>query len=107
MDSLSEYFSTTKSGDVTLETPLSLQGYEKQNVNGATLWGYRDLYKDGEEGFTPNDNITISEDAKHLGIYKVKGKKDKYQAVPASSESELTANQKKYGDPVAVIRGDY
>ena len=107
VDSLSEYFSTTKSGDVTLETPLSLQGYEKQNVNGATLWGYRDLYKDGEEGFTPNDNITISEDAKHLGIYKVKGKKDKYQAVPASSESELTANQKKYGDPVAVIRGDY
>ena len=43
-DSLPEYFSATKSGDVTLELNLNLMGKEISYQHSNMLWGYRDLY---------------------------------------------------------------
>lgn len=103
-DSLPEYFSATKSGDVTLELNLNLMGKEISYQHSNMLWGYRDLYTEKDDTFTPNDTITVSQSARHLGIYK---NKDGYQAVPASSESELDANAKTYGTKIAAIRGNF
>ena len=71
-DSLPEYFSATESGDVTLELNLNLMGKEISYQHSNMLWGYRDLYTEKDDTFTPNDTITVSQSARHLGIYKNK-----------------------------------
>ena len=71
-DSLPEYFSATKSGDVTLELNLNLMGKEISYQHSNMLWGYRDLYTEKDDTFTPNDTITVSQSARHLGIYKIR-----------------------------------
>ncbi|MCI6537321.1 MAG: hypothetical protein MR443_06715 [Lachnospiraceae bacterium] len=103
-DVLPEYFSATKDGDVTLEINLELMGKERADQHNNMLWGFRDLYTEKDETFTPNDTITVSQSAGHLGIYK---NDDGYQAVPAASESELDTNAKIYGTKIAAIRGNY
>lgn len=99
-----ERFSTTNGGDVIMENELNLMGAEIQHVNATTLWGFRGLYGADDNSFTPNDEITVRESAKKLGIYK---QKNGFLAAPASNESALKANQQKYGVPVAVLRGDF
>ena len=99
-----ERFSTTNGGDVITENELDLMGVERQHVNATTLWGFRGLYGADDNSFTPNDEITVRESAKKLGIYK---QKNGFLAAPASNENALKANQQKYGDPVAVLRGDF
>ena len=100
-----EYFSTTSNGDVILENASrTLMGLEVPGYGSSTLWGFRGLYATNEKDFTPNDNVTIKTSARHLGIYK---DGDGYKAVPAKSENELKTNKKSYGEPIAVLRGDY
>ncbi len=103
-DSLPEYFSVKKDGDVTLELNLELMGSERAYLHNNMLWGFRDLYTEKDDTFTPNDTITVSQSARHLGIYK---NDDGYQAIPAASESELDENAKTYGTKIAAIRGNY
>lgn len=103
-DALPEYFSATKDGDVTLEIDLDLMGKERAYLHNNMLWGFRDLYTEKDDTFTPSDTVTVSASARHLGIYK---NDDGYQAVPAASESELDANAEIYGTKIAAIRGNY
>lgn len=103
-DYMPDYFKTTFDGDVILENSIRLMGTEIPLARCSTLWGFRDLYSEDDTSFTPNDKITINESARHLGIYKVG---DEYKSFPAKNNAELETNKKKYGEPVAVIRGDY
>lgn len=102
-DSLPEQFSATVSGNVTLECPFNMLGKERSFYYGNMLWGFRDLYTDKEE-FTPSDKVEVSTTAKQLGIYQT-GKT--YQAVPAENAAALEKNKETYGEPVAVLRGNY
>lgn len=48
--------------------------------------------------------MEVSTTAKQLGIYQT-GKT--YQAVPAENAAALEKNKETYGEPVAVLRGNY
>ena len=101
VDSLPEYFSATRSGNVTLETPLNLMGTEREHIHGNTLWGFRGLRAMDGDSFTPVDEFEdVAVSAKHLGIYK---ENNGYKAIPADNEDAVY----KKGTPVAVIRGDF
>ena len=101
VDNLPGYFSATRSGDVTLETPLNLMGWERTEIHGITLWGFRGLRAMDEPNFTPVDQFEdVAVTAKHLGIYK---DNNGYKAIPADNEDAIY----KKGTPVAVIRGDF
>ena len=102
-DSLPEQFSATVSGNVTLECPFNMLGKERSFYYGNMLWGFRDLYTDKDE-FTPSDKVEVSTTAKQLGIYQT-GKT--YQAIPAANAAALEKNKETYGEPVAVLRGNY
>ncbi|MCI5503262.1 MAG: InlB B-repeat-containing protein [Eubacterium sp.] len=101
VDALPGYFSATRSGDVTLEMPLPLQGKQRTYIQGSTLWGFRGLHAMDEPNFTPVDQFEdVAVTAKHLGIYK---DNNGYKALPADNEDAIY----KKGTPVAVIRGDF
>lgn len=104
--SLPSSFSTGSSGDLTLDGDYAeLLGTERRSYATSMLWGFRDLYAEGDAAFTPSDKVTVSVSAKHLGIYPQVG--GGYKAVPAAGNAELIANSRKYGEPVAEIRGEY
>lgn len=98
-------FSTTDNGDLVLKCDYaSLMGAERPRYGTSALWGFRDLYTDNDTNFTPSDNVSVATNAKHMGIYK---DGNGFKAVPAANESELNSNTKKYGTPVAKIRGNF
>ena len=106
VDSLPGYFSATKSGDVTLETPLPLMGAERTEIHGSTLWGFRGLRAMDEDSFTPNDKFTpVSISAKRLGIFK--DGSGGYKAIPIESDSAYNLAVQLNGQPVAVMRGNF
>lgn len=103
-DAMPDYVSTTANGDVIIENEVGLMGIEMWHSSYSTLWGFRGLYTNDDSSFTPSDDVKISTEAKHLGLYK---NGDGYIAVPAKNENELGAHKKKYGEPKAVIRGAF
>ena len=106
VESLPGYFSATLSGNVTLETPLSLMGEERTEVHGTTLWGFRGLRAMDEDSFTPNDKFTpVSISAKRLGIFK--DGSGGYKAIPIESDSAYNLAVQLNGQPVAVMRGNF
>ena len=106
VDSLPGYFSATRSGNVTLETPLPLMGKQRTEIHGSTLWGFRDLRAMDDPDFTPADNFTpVSVSAKGLGIFK--DGSDDYKAIPIESDSAYDLAVKLNGEPVSVMRGNF
>lgn len=102
---LPSMFSATKTGDVDLVADYAtLMGVERSKYTTSMLWGMRNLYAKNEPDFTPSDKVTVKQSAKHLGIYK---DGNGFKTVVANNEYELKNNTKKYGEPVAKLRGEF
>ena len=73
----------------------------------AMVWGFRDLYKANETEFTPTDDITLSDDATSLGVYRSDKYESGYAAYALPSEAEAQRLQQLHGEPVATFRGSF
>ena len=81
--------------------------FEKENIDEDAmhfLWGYRDLVDKSEDLPTEPDKVDTSITAKRLAVFSgVSGVTVKYVA----DDTALAELKKQYGNPVALINGDY
>ena len=81
--------------------------FEKENIDEDAmhfLWGYRDLVDKSENLPTEPDKVDTSITAKRLAVFSgVSGVTVKYVA----DDTALAELKKQYGNPVALINGDY
>ena len=83
------------------------KAFEKENINANAmhfLWGYRDLVDKSENLPTEPDKVDTSITAKRLAVFSGgSGVTVKYVA----DDTALAELKKQYGNPVALINGDY
>lgn len=83
------------------------KAFEKENINANAmhfLWGYRDLVDKSENVPTEPDKVDTSITAKRLAVFSGgSGVTVKYVA----DDTALAELKKQYGNPVALINGDY
>ena len=83
------------------------KAFEKENINANAmnfLWGYRDLVDKSENLPTEPDKVDTSITAKRLAVFSGgSGVTVKYVA----DYTALAELKKQYGNPVALINGDY
>ena len=83
------------------------KAFEKENINANAmhfLWGYRDLVDKSEYLPTEPDKVDTSITAKRLAVFSGgSGVTVKYVA----DDTALAELKKQYGNPVALINGDY
>lgn len=79
-------------------------------MNAMHIWGFRDVYTKKEAAdtskveFTKPDQVTIPQDANKLGLYKTERG---LTAAPITDAAREAALQKRYGDPLYILRGNF
>ena len=79
-------------------------------MNAMHIWGFRDVYTKKEAAdtskveFTKPDQVTIPQDANRLGLYKTERG---LTAAPITDAAREAALQKRYGDPLYILRGNF
>lgn len=79
-------------------------------MNAMHIWGFRNVYTKKEAAdtskveFTKPDQVTIPQDANKLGLYKTERG---LTAAPITDAAREAALQKRYGDPLYILRGNF
>lgn len=98
----------SRPGDTRVECGNEVGFYFGDENNSANprrfLWGFRNLTKLTQPIPTNPDKVNISINAKRLGVFAVNGG---VTVEYVADDAALSALKKRYGEPVALINGDY